>query len=816
MSLNFQDLRFGARMLRKNPGFTGVAVLTLALGIAVNSAVFSWIQAVLLRPLPGVADSSTLVAFETVAPDGGFILNSYPDYRDYRERLTSIAGLAVAAPVPVSVGEEGRSERVWSEMVSGNYFEVLGVRPLLGRVFTPAEYGHAAGGYPVAVIGESLWDRMFQRDPAIVGRTIRINRQQLTVAGVAPASFRGSLSGVAFELWIPVVMAQSMNAMPEWMLRDRQTRMHFGLARLKPGVTPEQAAEEARGAARQLAREHPDTNQGISVAIMPLAKAHFGAQDTLGGPLTMLMAVCGVVLLIVCANVANLLLARAAARRKEFGMRLALGAGRGRILRQLLIENLILGVLALAAGIPLAVLLSRSLGYLVPATAFPVMIDVRLDAQVLAFTVVLCVATCIVAGMLPLRQTMRVDLNDTLREAGRGASSGERSRRARTLLVVAEVALALVAIISAGLFARSFQMARRIDPGFNPNGVLVSHLYLAAAGYSVPERIQFCARLRERLESQPGLEAVAYADYIPLGFADGSWEDLQIEGYVPRTSENMKLYRTVISPGYFRLMHIPLVEGRDFTEQDDTARDSVMIVNQRFARTYFGGANPIGRKVHGWGKWFTVVGVSGDTKYHQPNEPPRPLFYVPFRQVYREDLGIAFYARTRGDDGAALAALRREVQGIDPNVNVYDAISMNEFISASWFAQKIAASILGALSAIALLLSAVGLYSVMAYSVTQRTKEIGIRMAFGADRSRVLALVLRQAMTLVLVGIAAGAAVAAIAARLASRLLVGVSPTDPWIFLGGALFLSLVGLLATCVPAIRATRIDPNAALHCQ
>jgi predicted permease len=809
-----QDIRFSLRVLRKSPGFALVALLTLAVGIASNTAVFSWIEMVLLQPLPGVADSNRLVAFETTTPNGEFIPNSYPDYRDYRDHLTLVSGLAISSPNPFSVGDDEHAERVFGELVSGNYFDVLGVKPILGHTFSPQEYGDAEGGYPVAVIGENLWNRRYQRDPAVLGRTIRVNRQQLTIVGVASADFRGSIGGLSFELWTPAVMAPQLNAMPDWMLRERKSRLFFGIARLKPGTTPARAATEAKALAQQLARDNPAENQGIRAAILPLSEGHFGAQSTLGAPLRILMAVCGVVLLIVCANVANLLLARAASRQKEYGLRLALGGGRLRLARQLFTENLVLAGLATFAAVPLALFMSQSLGYLVPQNGSPVALDVPMNWQILAFTLLLCLAATIASGMAPILHVARIDLNSVLKEGGRSGSPGAQSQRLRNLLVTSEVALALVALIGAGLFARSFQFARQIDPGFDPGGVLVSHLSLSSAGYKVPDRIKFCVRLRQLLESQPGIAAVSYADYIPLGFNDGSWEDLNVEGYTPGTSENMKIYRTVVAPGYFDVLRIPMIEGRDFTELDDLNTQPVMVVNQRFVKRFFGSANPIGRKVKGWGKWFTIVGLVKDTKYHAPNEDQRALFYVPFRQVYREELAIAFYARTAGDPNTALAAVRREVQQMDPNVGVFDAAPLSEYITASLFAQKIAASLLGLLGALALGLAAVGLYCVMAYSITQRTQEIGIRMALGAKPRDVLLLIVRQAMGIVLAGVLVGTLVAAALTRAAAGLLVKVSATDPLIFGGAAIFLAVIGLIAACFPAIRAARIDPNVTLR--
>jgi predicted permease len=804
-------------MSLKSPGFTLVAVLTLAVGIAASTTIFSWIDTVLLRPIPGVANGHELLSFESLTPNGDFMTSSYPDYRDHRDHLKLLAGLAMVRPDPLSIGEEDHAERIWGELVTGNYFAVLGVRPAFGRFFSPEEYGDKQGGYPVAVIGYGLWKRRFRADPGAIGSTIRVNRQQLTIIGVAPPEFRGTMPGLAFETWIPLMMAPQLNTMPEWMLRDRHTRNLLGLARPKPGVTIQQANAEVAALAVQLAKEHPDVSEGVGATLLPVWRSHSGAQSLLLAPLAILMAVCGLVLLIVCANVANLLLARATARQKEFGVRLALGAGRGRLVRQLLTESLLLALMGGLLGGLLALWMAQALGLLVPATNIPIAMDVQMNGDIFAFTMLLCVAACVVSGMAPALHTVRADLNDTLKDGGRSGSAGQGSRRLRSLLVVSEVALALVAIIGAGLFARSFQLARQIHPGFDPSHILVSNLSLSSAGYAVPDRKQFCYRLRERLEKQPGIAGVTYADYVPLGFDAGSWEELEIEGYEKDRAENMQLYRNVVAPGYFKVVGIPLLDGRDFTERDDLSEPvkRVMIVNETFARRYFGGGYPIGRKVHGWGEWFTVVGVVKDSKYHKPNEAPQPYFYVAFKQVYRADLMVAVYVRAVGDPNQALGTLRREVHAMDPNVSVYDAVPLTEYMSASLFVQKIAAWLLGVLGAVALVLAAVGLYSVMAYSIMQRTQEIGIRVALGARSSDVVGMVLRDGMGLTAAGLLVGVLAAVAVTRLVSGLLVNVSATDPLIFGGAALFLAVVALVASGVPAIRAARTDPNSALRC-
>jgi predicted permease len=804
-------------MSLKSPGFTLVAVLTLAVGIAASTTVFTWIDDVLVRPIPGVTNGHELLAFESLTPNGDSMTSSYPDYQDHRDHLKLLAGLAMTRPDPLSIGEEDHAERIWGELVTGNYFAVLGVKPAFGRLFSPEESGDKQGGYPVAVISYRLWIRRFGAAPGAIGSTIRVNRQQLTIVGVAAPEFRGTLPGLAFEIWVPLVMAPQLNTMPQWMLRDRHTRNLRGLARPKPGVTMQQANAEVAALAMQLAKEHPDVSEGVGATLLPVWKSHTGPQGMLLAPLAILMAVCGLVLLIVCANVANLLLARATARQKEFCVRLALGAGRGRLVRQLLTESLLLALMGALVGLLLSLWMAQSLGYLVPAIGIPITQDTHVNGDILAFTMLLCVSVCVVSGMAPALHTMRTDLHDTLKDGGRSGSAGQGSRRLRSLLVVSEVALALVAIIGAGLFARSFQLARQIDPGFDASHMLVSNLSLSSAGYAVPDRKQFCYRLRERLEKQPGIVGATYADFVPLGFDSGPWEELEIEGYEKGRAENMQIYRNVVAPGYFKVVGIPLLDGRDFTERDDLSEPvkRVMIVNETFAHRYFGGGYPIGRKVHGWGEWFTVVGVVKDSKYHTPNESPQPYFYVAFKQVYRADLNVAIYVRAVGDPNQALGTLRREVRSMDPNVSVYDALPLTEYMSASLFVQKIAAWLLGVLGAVALVLAAVGLYGVMAYSITQRRQEIGIRVALGARSSDVVGMVLRDGMGLTAAGLLVGVLAAVAVTRVVSGLLVKVSATDPLIFGGAALFLAVVALVASGVPAIRAARTDPNSALRC-
>lgn len=453
-------------------------------------------------------------------------------------------------------------------------------------------------------------------------------------------------------------------------------------------------------------------------------------------------------------------------------------------------------------------------------------LNVRPDLRVVAFTVSLCVLAAILAGVLPALHVMRLNLSARLNGGGRSGSAGRRHNRTRSVLVASEVALALVTLVGAGLFARSFAQTMQIDPGFDPDHVLLSQLYLSTNGYNLAQRKEFCRRLEQQMQNAPGVEGVAYSDGVPLGYEPSWWEELKIEGYAPQPDENMNMFRNVISPGYFPLMHIPLAEGRNFAEQDNEKAPPVMIVNETFAKRFFAGRSPIGHMVHGWGLWFRIVGVVKDSKYHYLTEKPTPYFYVPFRQIYREDMNLAIYVRTHGDPNGILSTLRRQVHAVDPNVTVYDAEPLSEAIGASLYPQKLAASLMTVMGSIAILLAAVGLYSVMAYWVVQRTQEIGVRMALGARPGHVLALVIRKGLAVTIAGIVCGGVLTALLARSIASISFknfggGVHPTlltksamDPLIYIGAAVFLCAIALFACWVPAWRASRINPTEALR--
>jgi predicted permease len=808
-----KDLRYGVRLLRNSPGFTAVAVLTMAIGIAANTTVFTWVDTVLFQPRGGIADGRTLVTLECVDPDHEGLNISYPDYLDFRKHLKLSTPAVSLLPQAFRVGEGENWKLVWGELVTDNYFAVLGVKPLLGRLPAADELSDQLRPVPVAVISERLWRSRFLADPAVIGRTVRVNRTTLTIVGVTPAAFNGFMRGLAFDMWVPLGMGQELSIVRESMLSNRKIRPFNAVARLKPGVPIETAREELATLARHLATAYPDTNKDFGATLLSEWEAHNNLQAWLKAPLTILLAMCFLVLLIACVNVANLLLARSITRQKEISIRLALGAARGRLVRQLLTEATLLPALGVVAAIPLTAWVQTSIAQLMPRMGnLPLRLDTQISGKVMAFAVLVTVAAGFFAGLSPALHAMRTDVNESLREVGRGGTSSRQSLRIRSLFVVSEVALAFVALVGAGLFVTSFRSVSAIDPGFDARNVVIAQIPFSTNGYTDEQRSDFCERLRAGLEASPGILAVSYADTIPLGFGSGGESDVEVEGYLPAQNELMTVGRSRVAPGYFGLMHIPLLAGRDFSKRDILDGKPAIIVNESFARRFYGAQNPIGRRVRIGGDWNEIVGLVRDTKCHRLDEEPRPYFFEPLRRD-AVPAGINVYLRTGLDLGQAGALVRRKVAAIDPDI-YSQTILLSDYIMGPLFPQKIAAVMLTALSLIGLILSAVGLYSMMAYAVGERTHELGIRVALGAGSPRVLAMVIRKAMLMAGAGVLAGWVAAYASASLIGGLLIGVSATEPRVFLGAALFLVLIALLAASLPAYRATRVNPMITLR--
>jgi predicted permease len=616
------------------------------------------------------------------------------------------------------------------------------------------------------------------------------------------------------ELWIPMSMAPQLNGQRNWLLEGRAARQMWVTARLKPGVGLERANAEVEACARRIAEASPSDSGGFHARLMPVWKAHFGVQTVLLAPLRILMAVCLVLFLIVGANVANLQLARATARRKELSIRMALGAGGGRVMRQLLTESLVLAAMGALASIPLASWLGRSLLWMLPPVGFPVEFDFSLNADVLGFMALLCCAGSLLTGLAPALHPIRSSLLEALNEGGRGGSSGAAQNRTRGLLVVSEVALALVALVGTALTARSFQSARAIHPGMDAHNVLFAKYHLDTFCPDQEERARFCLRLRDRIGALPGVASVSFANAVPLELGTGPSWDFNPEGYTPRPNEEMTVGGSRITPGYFDTLRIPVLQGRDFTERDDRGSAPVVIVNQTFARRYLGGVNPVGRRVQMDGQWSTVTGLVKDSKYHRVMEPETPYIYLPYRQRHGDEFWIAFFVRTSGPARAFIPAIRHEAAGIDPNAGITEVVEFGDIVAASIYPERVAAALMSVLGAIAVLLAALGMYSVLAFAVTQRQHEFGIRLALGAEPFDVVRLVLRRGLALTAAGIVLGAVLAMAAMRLAAGLLVGVNTGDPVALVGSALFLGAIALLASYLPARRATKVDPMVTLR--
>lgn len=807
------DLRHGFRILRNHPGFTFVAVLTLALGISVNTTVFSWIDHMLLRPFPGITEPESLALVEMHTASGEFRNGmSFLDYLDYRDHAKLLKGLAVARFTPLSLGGDGRPRRAWGELVSGNYFDVLGVKPALGRTFTPEEGRREAGSGPVVVISHSLWKSYFRADPNVLGKRLRVNRHELTVVGVAPEDFLGTTPGLAYDLWAPLNMATAMGT-GTGTLGFRGTRdLTTTIARLGPGVSVAQAGSEMASLSGLMAAAHPDTNRGMTAHLVPSYAGHAGAQQLLQAPLRILAAVSVLLLLIVCANVANLLLARGVARRREFGIRLAMGARPEQVLRQVFTETLLLATIGACAGMLISPWMMQMLRVLLPPVDVPLRFETELGWRTLIFTALLCIAATVICGVAPALLAIRTSLRESMESSGRGGAS-RSTHHLRAALVVCEVALASVALIGAGLFLRSFRNATQISPGFHTRDVNVSQFYLSASGYTGPEQRQFCRSLRERLESVPGVMAVSYADQVPMSLGPMPVHPLTIPGYVALPDEDMNVSRMFVAPGFTSLLGIAMREGRDFQESDDEKTPLVMLVNESFVRRYLRGGVALGAKVQVEKAWATVVGVVADCKYNSLTESGKPFFYLPFRQRFQPGLNFNFYVKTAGNQAAVAQAMQREALKLNRDA-IFTTTSLTQAIEVSLYPQRVAAMLLGFLGTVCLLLAGIGLYSVMNYAVSQRTREMGIRVALGARPTQILGTVLKEGLSLTAAGLVLGAGCALAFAPWVSSLLIRMTAVDGPTFAIAAGFLAVVAMAATLLPAGRAATTAPTTALR--
>ncbi len=819
METLIQDVRYGVRMLFKNSGFTLVAVLSLALGIGANTTIFTLVNTVLLHPIP-VRDPERLVQlFTTDEQNKGGQFNifgiSHANYKDYRDQNEVFEATAAWLSAPMNLSGGGDPEQVACDLVSGNFFSLLGVPPARGRLFLPEE-DKVDGANPVVVLSDGLWKRRFASDPAIVGKTITLNGRSFNVVGVTAHGFQGINTLGGPDLWVPLAMhAQILSGFEADEFEDRRALMFNAVGRLKGGVSIEQAQASLKTIATRLEKEYPAPNKGRSVMLLPLSQTTINPNIrrvfVMAGGL--LMTVVGLVLLIACANVANLLLARATARRKEIAIRLSMGAGRLRLVRQLMTESVVLALLGGAAGLLVAFWARDLILAFRPPQFFVGTIDLDLDARVLLFTLGVSLLTGVLFGLVPALQASRPDLVVELKE--RTGQPGQSGRRVslRSLLVVAQVALSLVSLIGAGLFLRSLRNTERIDPGFDAKNLVTLSFAVGAQGFDKVRGEAYEKRLLETVKAIPGVRSAALSANLPMGggfgrtvFPEGQEAATGAVGQFTTANE--------ISTGFFDTLGIALKRGRDITEMDREGAPRVVVINEAMARQFWKGQDALGKRFKFFGdeEFREVAGIVEDTKIFTLGEDPQAQAYIPVLQSYNPALTLN--VRTTGNGAALLPTLRRQVQALEPTMPLTNVQTAEDLIGQVLWAPRMGAALLGVFGLIALTLAAIGIYGVMSYSVNQRTVEFGLRMALGARPNDVLGLVLRQGMLLVAGGLLIGIITALFATRLVGALLVGMSPTDPATFALISLLLAVVAALAGYVPARRATRVDPMVALR--
>jgi predicted permease len=805
----WQDLRFGVRMLFKNPAFSLIVITVLALGIAGNAAVFSLFKGLALNPLPGVERSSGLSVVLGQTPEGRKFGLSVPDYRDFKTSNTSFASVTASAMVFASVGRGADAERIVAELVTGDYFQTLGVGVQLGRTLLPSD-DLAPGQHPVAVISDALWRRAFASDPAIVGRTLYLNGQPMTIVGVADRAFNGTVVSMGIDVFAPVMMQPQLSSPSR--LDARGVFMMMVLGRLKPGVTPASATAEVGVLASQLTAAHPLPNYERRFSVVPIWQSPFGAQ-TYWLPAVAVLGGMGVlILLVVCANVANLVLVRGVSRRGEIALRLALGASRGRLLRLMFVENLVLAMPGALAGAALAAfalpLLARGA---ISASPARLSLDTSVDGTVLAFALLLASLCAVVFGFVPALRASRMELTTVLNDLSpRMASRG----RLRSMLVVSQIAVSLILLVVAGLVLRSYAAAQNAELGFEASNVTAIAVDLQTAGYGAERGPQVVTRLLDAFDNEPAFDGASLAMNVPMSLVDNASRAVQIEGYAPRTDEDMVFLYNTVSPKYFSTLHIPMLAGREFARTDDQNATPAVIINEALARRMWDTpANAVGRRLRsGAAEWRTVIGVAGDVKYSRLSDGPRPFVYFPLLQSYVPSLTV--HARTRGDLTYAMKRVRDHIQAIDSSIPIVRSTSLREQARAALSVYELAAGALSLFGAVTILLAAIGIYGLVAYTVRQSTQEIGIRMAVGASRMDVVRSFLGRGAALAAIGASIGLAGAFAAGGAIGSLLYGVGARDATAFAGGTAVVMIVALLASAVPAWKASRVDPLSALR--
>lgn len=808
-------MKYGLRMFLKAPGFTAAAVLTLALGIAANSTIFSWINSTILNPIPGITHTADMVTVmrgeRSEHPTPPF---SYLDYRDLRDHNRSFSGLLGYHDDYMYLTGTDKAQRIYGALTSANYFDVLGVRLVLGCGFLPEEE-QKPGSAAVVVINYDLWQNRFGADAFVIGKTVEINRHSYTIIGVTPQDFQGCKTGLRADLWIPLVMDRFV-----WGSNRPDERGVFWLnvlGRLKPGVDRRQAEGDLNLLMAQIAAASPDAHQGSpnQISLDPLWRSPFGANVYLYKTLPLLLALAIVLLFLACANVANLLLVRSVARRREMAIRLSMGASRGQLVRQLLAESFLLALAGGALAMLFTTWSAGTFAHFLPPTTLPLTLNGHADRTVLLATFAVSILTALMFGMLPAWRASALSPVAVLKEEAGSVSSGFHKSRLAGGLVVAQIALSLLLLICAGLFVRSLERAQQSDPGFDPRRVLLASYEYAPFDNSEAARIQFHRNLLAKLEAIPGVESATLADFSPLSFTIHT-DYVEPDGYVPRLQESMEISRAIVGPKYFATMRTPLISGRDFTDADNAQSQPVVIVNQAFVDRYWPGQDPLGKRIRYYDLWLTVVGVARNAKYRRVSYAPEPVYYRPLFQDDRSP--VIVHVRVSGDPRAFAYRVEEAVRGheLASVLAIFNVITLEASMQLGTVFERIAATFAGSFGLLALALATVGIYGVVAYATRQRSREIAIRMALGAKRGDVLRLVLGQGFRLTLIGLSIGLASSFALTRFLRGQLFGVTTTDPLTYAGVGTLLCLVALLACYIPARRATKVDPNTALRCE
>jgi predicted permease len=806
-----RDLRFSWRQMVRTPGFTLAILACLAVGIGANSATYSFAKTV-LNPPSLVKDPDRLVRLFTEHSNGlKFASFSYPDFKDLRDQSKVFSELAVDTPTPLHISNEGQNERFWGSLVSANYFHLLGIEMARGRGFRPEE-DLAPGAHPVVVLSHGLWQRRFGGDPGAVGRTIDINGHPFTVIGITPEGFNGGSAGFHLELWVPMMMYQVVTPGRDIQFRDDHW-ISFVIGRLKPGVSIEQAQAEVRTLMSQYAQAYPDTNKGKTAMVLPESSSslHPMVRSAFVGFVGLMFAIVGFVLLLACSNVAGLLMARSAVRRREIGIRLALGVGRRRLVRQLLTESMLLALAAGLLGIWLSLFLTRAIQSFRPPFDMPIVFEPKLDPGVVGFTLLITLVTGILFGLAPALHATRTDLVTSLKDGSPGAGSG--SFWFRKILVIGQVCLSMVLLIGAGLALQSLRNAHRADFGFQPENRLLASIDLDLQGYDEARGRQFTRNVRDQLAALPGVVDVSYADFPPLslnrqqgsitpeGFEAAEGSDLPIVGF------------SRVGPDFFKAMGVPLVEGRGFSATDRADTPLVAVVNEAFAKRFWPSQEAMGKHIIlGSGKRLEVVGIAKDGKYFSVGEETTPYFYAPVEQGYRG--AVTFVVHAQANPSGLLEATRREINRLDPKLPVFNLKTMDEHLSFALLPSRLAAVIISVFAVLALFLSALGLFAIISYWAAQRSHDFAIRQAIGATSNEILQLVLRQGLTLAVIGVVLGLALGAFLSRLISGLLYGVAVGNPTPYIAAAAALLVVVVAASLLPARRAVSRDLVLALR--